>query len=257
MRNVIPIIAGNADIPNEGHLPFTNFESLTNEGTVKPVPDCFDGARMRDVHTKVRDDLSRTIIPTRHADVPVVPSFFLEAKAPGGGAKVARRQACHDGAYGARAMHSLQNYDKEPVYDNKAYALSSTYLDGTLKLYSHHPTTPVTTGERPEYHMTQLRAFAMTDTRKTFVEGATAFRNARDLAGRYRDDFIEAANTRAMQPNAPTSHANPQYLHLGDSGQESIVLDYGISQTSLVATGYSTGHTSSKRSGQSHSPPST
>ena len=92
MRNVIPLITSSADIPNEGHLPFTNFESLTNKDTVKPVPDYFDGARTRDVHTKVRNDLSKTVIPAKHTDKPVAPNFFFEAKVPKGGADVARRR---------------------------------------------------------------------------------------------------------------------------------------------------------------------
>lgn len=79
------------------------------------------------------------IIPTRHAHAPVVPSFFLEAKAPKGGADVALRQACYDGAHGARAMHSLQNYGKtDPAYDENTYAYSSNYHDGKLLLYTHH-----------------------------------------------------------------------------------------------------------------------
>jgi hypothetical protein len=45
MRNVIPIIAGDSDILNEGHLTFTNVKSITGGATVKAVPDFFDGAR--------------------------------------------------------------------------------------------------------------------------------------------------------------------------------------------------------------------
>lgn len=42
MRNVVPLIAGNANnIPNEGHIPFTNLNSITNNTTVNPVPDFF------------------------------------------------------------------------------------------------------------------------------------------------------------------------------------------------------------------------
>lgn len=122
MRNMIPIIAGDANIPNEGHLPFTNLRSLTDEVTVKVVPDFFDGARSGSIDRTVSAALSQMIIPTEHADVPVVPNFFLEAKAPKGGADVALRQACYDGAHGARAMHSLQNYgETEPAYDGNAY----------------------------------------------------------------------------------------------------------------------------------------
>ncbi|KAK4186402.1 hypothetical protein QBC35DRAFT_270291 [Podospora australis] len=209
MRNVIPIITGNASIPNEGNLPFTNFKSLTEGLTVNAVPDFFDGAPPGDVDRSVREDLSQMIVPTKHADVPVAPNFFLEAKAPRGGADVARRQACYDGAYGARAMHSLQSYgEEEPVYDSNAYTYTTTYHagTGTLQLYAHHITPPTAPGGRPEYHMTKLRGFDMTDSRETFVQGATAFRNARDVAQRHRDKFIQAANARARQSDVEAQH---------------------------------------------------
>ncbi|KAI8626605.1 hypothetical protein F5Y19DRAFT_221473 [Xylariaceae sp. FL1651] len=286
MRNVIPLIAGSADILNEGHLPFTNLEPLTNETTVKPVPDYFDGARMNDVHTQVRHDLNKTIIPTKHADVPVAPNFFLEAKAPRGGADVALRQAGYDGAYGAHAMHSLQNYGKEePVYDNNAYTFSSTYHagTGTLQLYAHHPTAPNTPERRPAYHMTQLKAYALTSDQETFINGATAFRNARDMAKQHRDSFIDAANTRARHANIPIGQDDindtieiehnsgstsgivvndpghiPQDAHdelQRDILDQSIDEDLSDSLTSF-ATSFSTDQTSFKRPRQSHSPQS-
>ena len=227
MRNVIiPIITGETDIPNEGHLPFTNIESITGEATVKAVPDFFDGARPGYVDKAVREDLSQMIIPTKHADCPVAPNFYLEAKAPRGGADVAQRQALHDGAIGARAMHSLQNYgEKEPVYDGNAYTYSSTYLDGQLKLYAHHVTAPTTPAGLPGYHMTQVDTYALTGSRKGFVEGATAFRNARDLARRHRDGFILDANARARRSNTllvdePEPAEAQQY---GDSGSGGFV----------------------------------
>lgn len=74
---------------------------------------------------------------------------------------------------------------------------SSTYLDGQLKLYTHYPTAPKAPGGGPEYHMTQIKAFAMTSDRETFVQGATAFRDARELANWHRDSFIQDANSRA------------------------------------------------------------
>ncbi|KAL2255945.1 hypothetical protein VTK26DRAFT_2445 [Humicola hyalothermophila] len=145
------------------------------------------------------------IVPTKHAGVPVVPNLFLEAKGPGGGADIALRQALHDRAIGARAIHALQNYGaEEPAYDGNAYTYTSTYHagTGTLQLHAHHVTPPTAPGGRPEYHMTKLRGFDMTDSRETFVQGATAFRNARDSAQRYRDRFIQAANERAHQSDA-------------------------------------------------------
>ncbi|EQL00018.1 hypothetical protein OCS_04275 [Ophiocordyceps sinensis CO18] len=200
MRNVMPIIAGNADIPNEGNLPFTNYASLTNGVTVKPVPDYFDGASSGDIDKEVGKSIGQMVIPTKHPHVPVAPNFFLEAKAPGGAADVAERQACYDGAHGARAMHALQTYgETEPVYDGNAYTYSSIYhSSGTLQLYAHHA-TPSTADGQPEYHMTVIDGWQMTGNINTFRRGAAAFRNARDIAQRHRNAFIQAANARAAQ----------------------------------------------------------
>jgi hypothetical protein len=105
-------------------------------------------------------------------------------------------------------MHALQNYGaEEPAFDGNAYTYSSTYHagTGTLQLYAHHVTPPTAPGGRPEYHMTQVGGYMMTHSRERFVEGASAFRNARDSAQRYRDSFIQAANARAGQSNVELS----------------------------------------------------
>lgn len=47
--------------------------------------------------------------------------------------------------------------------------------------------------------MTQVKGYAMTSDRGTFVQDATAFRNARNLARQHRDHFIQAANATASQ----------------------------------------------------------
>ena len=200
MSDILPTIRGNADIPHEGDLRFTNINLMTNETTVNVRPDFYDGSYPQDIHRVVRHDLSKEIVPSSNGLAPVAPNFFLEGKPPSGGADVAKRQACIDGAYGARAMYVLQGYgETEPTYDGNAYTYSSTYHDGQLKLYAHHPTAPTATDGRPEYHMTQLKGYALTSDRETFVAGATAFRNARELAERHRRSFIRAANARASK----------------------------------------------------------
>ena len=88
---VLPIIYGNADIPNEGDLYFTNLDSITEGATVVAVPDFFDGACPGDIDEKVRKELDKTIIPTNHSNAPIAPNFFLEAKAPKEGADMVRR----------------------------------------------------------------------------------------------------------------------------------------------------------------------
>ncbi|KAM3446845.1 hypothetical protein MY3296_009281 [Beauveria thailandica] len=185
---------------DHGNLPFANLDSITDGITVDAVPDLYDGSHSTELHKTVRQDLGKTVIPTSHGRAPVAPNFFVEAKAPRGGADVAKRQACLDGAVGARAMHSLQNYgEDEPVYDGNAHTYSSTYHNGQLMLYAHHLTAPTADGERPEYHMTQIDTWGMTGNIETFRRGTAAFRNARELARGQRERLIQTANARMSQ----------------------------------------------------------
>ncbi|KAF4512012.1 hypothetical protein G6O67_001198 [Ophiocordyceps sinensis] len=202
MATVLPVICGSSDIPNKQNVLFTELNPITTHKAVKPKPDFFDGARLQDLGPELRNDqiVRSTVIPTKHHNVPVAPNFFLEAKSPSGGAGVVQRQACYDGAYGARALHALQNYgETEPTYDGNAYAYSSTYHSGTLRLYAHHVTEPSTGEGRPEYHMTQAGAYGLDHNRQAFMDGVKAFRNARDMAKQHRDIFIQAANAKAAQ----------------------------------------------------------
>ncbi len=106
-------------------------------------------------------------------------------------------------------MHALQNYlVDEPVYDGNAYAFTSTLLGGCLKLYAHHVTVPPSPGQRPEYHTTQLNAYALTGNENAWLEGTGAFRNLRALAKGYRDRFIEDANARAHKQSSNSAAAD-------------------------------------------------
>ena len=198
--HVVPTITGarRADDPSAMNTLFGSLEPLT-DGTIAPAkPDIYYGAHPEQLDRPVRDELGHHIIPSTMEDKPMVPNFFVEVKGPDGSASVAQRQARYDGAVGARGMHSLQNYGGDgPVYDGEAHTFSSIYHAGHLQLYAHHVTAPTTPGGRPEYHMTQVKAFAMTSDRESFVQGATAFRNARDLAKQNRDHFIQAANAKS------------------------------------------------------------
>ena len=102
---------------------------------------------------------------------------------------------------GSRSIDKLRAYgvDKpETVYDDNAYTITSTYYSatGTLQVYTIHPTKPIDPNSSPEYYMTQLRSFALTDTPDIFREGASAFRNGRDWAEKRRNELIAAANGR-------------------------------------------------------------
>ncbi|KAL9617721.1 MAG: hypothetical protein Q9160_007495 [Pyrenula sp. 1 TL-2023] len=163
-------------------------------------PDFCDGARPDDIHRHVRDELDRIIIPSNNTHYLAAPNFFLEGKGISGRVDVAKRQACHDGAIGARAMHALQNYKlDDPVYDGKARSFACTLQKGSglFQLYVTHLTPPKTDNGHPEYHMTLVVAHVMIGNLTGFRDAIVAFQDARDLARSYRDESIQAANERA------------------------------------------------------------
>ncbi|KAG6005049.1 hypothetical protein E4U21_000505 [Claviceps maximensis] len=202
MADVLPAILGPShdSHPLARNAAFGNLEALT-DGTITPVkPDIYYGALSQQLIKSVRDEIGHHIMPSTTHDRPLAPNFFVEIEDPDGSAAVAMRQANYDGAVGARAMQSLHNYRRDPSeYDGHAHTFTSIYHDGSLKLYAHRVTAPADVGGRPMYHMTQLRAYAMTNDRTSFAEGASAFRNARDFAKQKRDLFIRIANSRASQ----------------------------------------------------------
>lgn len=218
MVSVIPMIEGR---PGDrrcigGDYIFENLKPLTDGSLGYAKPDRFVGARPEQLDGDVLNELKRHVVPSSQKDLPIVPNFFLEAKGPDGSTAVAIRQACYDGAFGARGMQALLSYtytskekdkdadkDKDKVgellYDNNAYTITSIYHGGQLKLYTTHMLEPTAPGRRPEYIMTSLRSFAMTDTAETFRRGATVYRNARDWAKEKRDELIRRANERLAE----------------------------------------------------------
>lgn len=202
LAEVIPIIAGTreANYPSARNTIFGHLEPLTDGSIVQPKPDIYYGSIPEQLDPTIRHELGPYIIPLTMMDKPILPNFFIEAKGPNGSYAVMTQQARYDGAVGARAIHTLQNHgQQEPVYDGKGpYTFSSTYHGGpgVLQLYAHQASAPTTSGGQLEYDMRQLDVYALTSKREAFIEGATAFRNARDLAKKHRDNFVQAANSR-------------------------------------------------------------
>ena len=208
-KKVIPIIEGKIEDEKcvEGEVLFTNFislikddlseDNLANDGLTAAKPDLYYGARPEQLHREVRNRLSGHVIPSKQDHLPIAPNFFLEAKGPDGSLSVAGKQACYDGALGARGIHSLQSYGvPKPVYNNNAYTISSIYHGGQLKMYTNHTAQSGGIGSRPEYYMNQINTWGMTGNAETFRKGATAFRNARDWTKEQRDEAIKEANEK-------------------------------------------------------------
>jgi hypothetical protein len=231
-KRVIPIIEGKITDNKcvKGEVLFTNLKPLTNDMLTAAKPDLYYGARPEQLDRRVRDELSGHIIPSTQDDLPIAPNFFLAAKGPDGTAAVARRQACYDGALGARGIHSLQSYgEDEPVHDNNAYAITSIYSDGQLKMYTSHPTQPTSPKGRPEYCMTQLNTWGMTGNLDTFRQGATAYRNARNWTKEQRDEAIRRANERANDSQVETLAIDASF-----SGVSSFTTEASLDEASTI-----------------------
>ncbi len=222
-ETVVPIFEGEAGGPcRSGGIPFGNLDHIT-DGTLKPGnPNLYYGAYAEQLNRLIRNELDGHIVPTTQDDLPILPNFFLAAKGPDGSATVANRQACYDGALGARGMHTLQSHKQSrPIYDNNAYTITSTYFNGTLFLYTSHPKEPSESETRPEYIMTLVRQWGMYDSAKNFREGVAAFRNALDWTKEKRNEFIENANK--LGPS--NVHAHPLAVDARSSLVSSFVTD--------------------------------
>ena len=200
--SLIPIIEGEIRDRRcvSGGIPLENLDHLT-DGPLPPCnPDLFYGAHPNTVEPEIRNCLHRRIVPSTHENIPISPNFFLAAKGQDDTPAEASRSACYNGALGARGIQNLQSYpNTRPVYDSNAYAITSIYQSGQLQMYTSHPIKPTGPVNRPEYVMTQLNCWSMKGDPKTFRQGATAYRNARDWAKEKRDELIEAANKRVAK----------------------------------------------------------
>jgi len=252
MGDVFPVIQGTARIPSAKNLVFGNLEPLTHGNLVDAKPDFYDGARPAQIDLRIREELGSYIIPATQGQAPALPNIFTEAKGPDGSAAVAKRQACFDGALGARGIHKLRLFkaDHTLAYDNNAYTITSTYHDGQLKIYTVHPTQSTDPEKPPEFHMTQLGGWALTGSYEQFRQGTSAFRNARDWAKTQRDELIAVANNRVTGMLNETSTLESSTYRMSQPSIEPITLESETSADELsqeVGQGSRLSHKRQKR----------
>ena len=213
MRDVLLIICDNSDISNKQNLLFTRLNLIVNNTTVDVKSDFYDRAHLQNIDLQIWQDLKSYIILTEHQTASVTLNFFMKVKALKGDADVIKWQACYDGALDACAMHKLQSYKTEPVYDSNVYTVTSIYHTDTdsLKLYTTHSTQ--VKDDSTEYHMTQYKGWDLISDSETFWQGATAFCNVRDWVKKQCDRFISAANERVQSVNTEsTSSKSSEYI---------------------------------------------
>lgn len=186
-----------------GGIPLNNFDHLTNGTLAVGSPDFYYGARPEQLAMDIRKQLGGHIVPSTQHDLPILPNFFLQAKGSNASMEVALRQACYNGALGARAMHTLlQSYGQSvPRYDNKAYVLTSSYLSGTLTMFTVHPLPPAKSNHRPGFAMTVINSWSMIGNYTAFLQAVTAYQNGLDWAKQQRDEAIAYANAIAAMSN--------------------------------------------------------
>ncbi|KAF1734895.1 hypothetical protein CRV24_003813 [Beauveria bassiana] len=203
MRAIIPTIIGPKTVEEVSEKRF-HIEPIGDIPFIHPAPDIFDCARRHDLHRDIYRSLYRRVIPERARDGkpdPAVPNWFVEARVWASNTEECKRRICFVGAYGARAMHALQNYGRraeEKVYDGNAYTFSVVYVRESrcLEVFAHHMARAANGQE--QYFMTKLCEFNMVD-KDSFQKGIMAVRNVRDLARKYRGEVIEFANDRAVK----------------------------------------------------------
>lgn len=136
-------------------------------------------------------------------------------------------------------MHKLQRYAAgEPVYDNNAYTVTSTYHASTLNMYATH-ITPSGPGGSPEYHMSQIDGWNTIGNPNTCRQGLTHLRNSRFWTQKERDQFILAANERARSLNAEQSTLDSsKYNGVSDTTDSYPVEESHTSVDELAATSF-------------------
>ena len=198
MSFVLPTIVGKRRYPYRTNVRLGNLDPVA-DGLVVPQPDYYEGERIGRGSRQLRDQLNKSIVPSKHEDYPFLPNFFTEAKGLEGALGVAQRQAAHDGAVGARGMHRTETHGRRRErFDNKARTVSSI-LDGAghLRIFSHHVSKPTGRGTLLQTHMTPLRSYSLTDNPESFRQGVAAYRNASDHAHHHRTETIKNAHRRS------------------------------------------------------------
>ncbi|KAF2096045.1 hypothetical protein NA57DRAFT_59104 [Rhizodiscina lignyota] len=199
--DVIPIILGREYMPSGQNHVFNDMEPIIPDVTTAK-PDYYNGTVPEKIHTRIRRDLNKYIVPCTDTSRPAAPNFFGEVKGPDGSARVLMLQIKRDLDYGARAMHKLQSYgEMEPVYDRKAHTFGFTYHGGQgtayLQLYATHLERPERIGERPKYCTSKVMGFDLDDNLDTYWRGVSELRNIKELAEEHRNEIILGANTIA------------------------------------------------------------
>lgn len=183
ITHAFPYIRGQlSDIFDVECVPFDDVEPLSDALLPITKPNLYDGIPAASIKDHIREDLADCIQPSKNNRCPLIPNIIVEAKYAyryGEGVELAQLQACDNGALGARAMHDLRSYGKDPetMYDENTYTICATYAHWMLVIFLHH-VTPTGDVERPaKYHMSPIGSWSLLTDCEAYRKAVTAFRN--------------------------------------------------------------------------------
>ncbi len=136
MSKVFTKIVGESRYPSRQKTKLGNLDPI-GDSLVVSQPDHYEGEPPGPGNRWLRKELEGSIVPSSHTHYPFMPNLFAEVESPHSRYAVSQRQARHDGALGARAMHQVENLGRNgEVFDDKARTASVIYSGGVLLAYS-------------------------------------------------------------------------------------------------------------------------
>ena len=156
IQNTLPYTTGEAGTSSRGQVLFDNLHPLAPGSLTVAQPDYSDVTAAEGTKEQIRADLGNYIVTSTLPGSPVTPNFFVIVEGGRGTPAVAQRRTCHISALGARAIHQLQSYGRDPTttYGKNAYAITIQCVGSSLPIYAHH-LTPSSNSTKPiAYHMT-------------------------------------------------------------------------------------------------------
>ncbi|KAF2209994.1 hypothetical protein CERZMDRAFT_46160 [Cercospora zeae-maydis SCOH1-5] len=200
---VHPFFTSYFDQPSSTDLPFTTLEPAVPLPYKMPVPKPHHsfGAAKEDIEPSVKYILCA---PGAHA--PVAVNDIMQVKGPDGKASVLQSQVTLDGAVGERAMHKLRSFaiGSEVSADSEARTFVQSYHAGTMKFYATHR-RPNPSGGPDQIVTSEIGGQYLCGSPAQLRDGIAKYRNSVQLATRYRNEAVQAANARAREEGGDES----------------------------------------------------
>lgn len=211
-------------------IRFERIKTITGNHNRSTTPNLYDGIAWNDIDERIRERQlangreNNTLFPSAAQLAPAAPNFFVHHNlTPANCVKL----AAHNGAYGARAMQTLQFIANsgERTYDNNAYTFSVIFQRTSMSIWAHFARRPPAGDNLPDYLPYCVAEVNMMINRENFTRGARLFRNARRLAERFRMEFVEAANDRTRNPEQYIPGNTPESDDDDDDEEGSVGVD--------------------------------